>query len=307
MPNFTDILKCKYPKAEVMTNEPLSSHCTFRIGGNAEFFAKPGTEGELIALIESAKEAEIPFTVIGGGSNILFSDSGVSGLVITTSGLKSMEISGTRIKAGSGVSMPVLSSRAAKEALAGLSFASGIPGTLGGGIFMNAGAYDGEIADVLISTRYYDCLDGKIYELKKEEHDFSYRHSLYMEHGERIILSAELELSEGDSEKIKAECEELLKRRAEKQPLEYPSAGSAFKRYPGYFTAKLIDECGLKGYSVGGAQVSEKHAGFVINRGGATARDVLALTEHIKNVIKERHGIEIEREIRFIGEADIEV
>ena len=178
----------------------------------------------------------------------------------------------------------------------------GIPGTVGGGIYMNAGAYGGEIADILVSSRYYDTSSGEICELSSLEHDFAYRHSSYMEHPERIILSAKFALAQGCADDIKKECDELLRKRAEKQPLEFPSAGSTFKRYPGFFTAQLIDESGLKGYSVGGAQVSEKHAGFVINRGGATSSDVLELIEYIKAKIKKTHGIDIECEIRFIGE-----
>lgn len=283
-------------------DEPLSEHSTFKIGGKADAFAAPHDEKSFTALLMAVKENDMPYCVIGGGSNILFSDKGFRGIVITTQGLKNIEINGTVIRAGSGVNLPMLSLRARKEALDGMRFMCGIPGTVGGGVFMNAGAYGGEIADILVSSRYYDTEKAVLCELSALEHEFSYRHSSYMEHPERIILSADFALKEGNSDEIKAECDELLRKRAEKQPLEFPSAGSTFKRYPGFFTAQLIDECGLKGYAVGGAQVSEKHAGFVINRGGATASDVLTLIEHIKSVIKGKHGIDIECEIRFIGE-----
>lgn len=297
-----DFLKENLPPDAWRCGEPLSAHSTFKIGGKADFFAKPADESGLMALISEARRRGVPYCVIGDGSNILFSDKGVRGIVITTRGLKNIELSGKNIRAESGVQMPLLSLFAQKNSLDGMRFMCGIPGTVGGGVFMNAGAYGGEVSDILVGTRYFDTEAGKIFELGADEHDFSYRHSSYMEHPERIILSADFALREGKPEEIKAECDELLRRRAEKQPLEFPSAGSTFKRYPGFFTAQLIDECGLKGYSVGGAEVSEKHAGFVINRGGATSDDVLRLVEHVKSVIKNKHGIDIECEIRFIGE-----
>ena len=299
---MTDILNSILSPSSWQKDEPLSSHCTFKIGGNADYFARPEDENSFTALILALKAEKIPYCVIGGGSNILFSDKGFRGVVITTQGLKNIETDGEKMTAGSGAMLPLVSARAQKEALDGMRFMCGIPGTVGGGIFMNAGAYGGEIADILTSSRYFDTEKGEICSLSAAEHDFSYRHSSYMEHPERIILSAEFALKHGDADEIKAECDCLLKKRAEKQPLEFPSAGSTFKRYPGFFTAQLIDECGLKGFTVGGAQVSEKHAGFVINRGGATSSDVLSLVEHIKNVIREKHGIDIECEIRFIGE-----
>ena len=299
---MTDILRSILPSSAWQKDEPLSSHCTFKIGGNADYFARPEDEASFTELIIAVKKKGIPYCVIGGGSNILFSDKGFRGIVITTQGLKNIEIDGEKMTAGSGAMLPIVSLKAQKSSLDGMRFMCGIPGSIGGGVFMNAGAYGGEFADILVSSRYFDIEKGEICTLSASEHDFSYRHSSYMEHPERIILSADFALKYGDPEKIKAECDCLLKKRAEKQPLEYPSAGSTFKRYPGFFTAQLIDECGLKGYSIGGAQVSEKHAGFVINRGGASASDVLALIEHIKFVIREKHGIDIECEIRFIGE-----
>ncbi len=297
---MTDILKSILPSSAWQKDEPLSSHCTFKIGGNADYFARPEDEKSFTELMLAVKQNGVPYCVIGGGSNILFSDKGFRGIVITTRGLKNIDICGENMTVGSGAMLPLVSARAQNESLDGMRFMCGIPGTVGGGVFMNAGAHGGEIADILVSTRYFDTERGEICSLLAEEHDFSYRHSSYMEHPERIILSADFALKHGNADEIKAECDCLLKKRAEKQPLEFPSAGSTFKRYPGFFTAQLIDECGLKGFSVGGAQVSEKHAGFVINRGGATASDVLSLVGHIKGVIKEKHGIDIECEIRFI-------
>ncbi len=299
---MTDILKSILSPTEWQKDELLSSHSTFKIGGIADYFARPNDEESFIELILALKERGIPYCIIGCGSNILFSDKGFRGVVITTQGLKKIDIKGEKMTVGSGAMLPVVSARAQKASLDGMRFMCGIPGTVGGGIFMNAGAYDGEIAHILTSSRYFDTEKGEIFELSASGHDFSYRHSSYMENPERIILSANFALKYGNADEIKAECDCLLKKRAEKQPLEFPSAGSTFKRYPGFFTAQLIDECGLKGFTIGGAQVSEKHAGFIINRSGATASDVLSLIEHIKGVIREKHGIDIECEIRFIGE-----
>lgn len=302
MSDFLMRVRRLLPDSALLQNEPLSLHSSFRIGGEADCFAKPDSEEALVSVINAARECEVPYIVIGCASNILFSDKGFRGVVISTLGLKNIEINGNLVRAGAGVTMPLLSSRAQKNSLDGMRFMCGIPGTVGGGVFMNAGAYGGEIACILTSSRYYDTERGEIFSLSSGEHDFGYRHSSYMEHSERIILSADFSLTPGDPDEIKAGCEELLRRRAEKQPLEFPSAGSTFKRYPGFFTAQLIDECGLKGLTVGGAQVSEKHAGFVINRGGATAVDVLTLVEKIKETIKKERGIDIECEIRFVGE-----
>ncbi len=302
MSEFSILLNEILAPGEWHKDEPLSAHSTFRIGGKADFFASPSRKESLTALIRAAKENDIEYSVIGSGSNILFSDKGFRGLVITTHGMKNVEINDNVITADCGVLLPLLSVKAMKNSLDGMRFMCGIPGTVGGGIFMNAGAYGGEIADILISSHYYDTKRDEICVLELSAHNFAYRHSSYMEHPERIILSADFALRAGNYDDIKAECDELLKKRAEKQPLDFPSAGSTFKRYPGFFTAKLIDECGLKGFAIGGAQVSEKHAGFIINRGGATAHDVLTLIDHIKEVIRDKQGIDIECEIRFVGE-----
>ncbi len=302
MTDFSLIMRELLSADEWSQNEELSSHSSFKIGGKADLFAKPVSSEKLISLIRAAMAEHYPFVVVGGGSNILFSDKGFRGLVITTMGLDGIEITGEVVTVSGGVSMPRLAKKLQLAGLTGFEFASGIPGSVGGGVFMNAGAYDGEIANVLTGSVYYDCELDRICELPAEEHAFSYRHSSYMDHPERIILSAEFSFKNGNPDTIKAKCDDFLCRRREKQPLEYPSAGSTFKRYPGYYTAQMIDECGLKGFSIGGAQVSQKHAGFVINCGNASAADVLALIDHIKCVIKEQRGIDIECEIRFIGE-----
>ena len=288
--------------SSLLLNEPLSLHSSFRIGGEADYFAKPESEEAFTALLSAAGECGVPYCVIGCASNILFSDKGFRGVVISTLGLKNIDINGNLVRAGAGVTMPVLSSRAQKNSLDGMRFMCGIPGTVGGGVFMKAGAYGGEIACILTSSRYYDTEKGEIFSLSASEHDFGYRHSSYMEHNERVLLSADFSLTLGNPDEIKAECEELLRRRAEKQPLEFPSAGSTFKRPEGYFAGKLIQDAGLSGYKVGGAMVSTKHAGFVINAGGATAQDIYQLIQHIQKTVNDKFQVELEPEVRFLGE-----
>lgn len=302
MSNFAEIINEKIPTLKIAENELLSEHSSFHIGGKADFFAEPENEKELISLVKNAKEAKMNFCVIGNASNILFGDGGFRGVVISMQQMKNITVCGENITADCGVSLTALSNAAQKASLDGVRFLCGIPGTVGGGVYMNAGAYGGEVSCVLASSRFYDSETDVISDIQKSEHEFAYRHSSYMEHPERILLSATFALHTGNPDEIRAEMDNLLARRREKQPLEYPSAGSTFKRYPGFFTANLIDECGLKGYSVGGAQVSEKHAGFVINRGGATAKDVLEVVNHIKKTVFEKKSINIECEIRIIGE-----
>ena len=297
----SDVLK-NCPALPIRQAEPLSAHCTFRIGGKADFFAEPSDENELISVLRAAKNTKMPFIVVGNASNILFRDGGFRGVVINTQRMKKVTVAGETITAECGVSLTALSCSAQKASLTGFEFLCGIPGTVGGGVYMNAGAYGGEIAETLVSSRFYDAEKDEICELDAASHMFGYRRSSYMENANRVLLSAIFKLSLGNAAEIRAEMDELLFRRREKQPLEFPSAGSTFKRYPGFYTAKLIDECGLRGCTVGGAQVSEKHAGFVINRGGASASDVLELIDRIKREIKKTHGIDIECEIRVVGE-----
>ena len=281
------------------TDRILSQDSTFRIGGKAAVAAFPDNIEQLCDAIGFFRANGIYFTVIGKGSNVLFADEGFGGAVIFTSRLNRISADGNILNAECGVPITYLSSVAQKNSLGGLQFAYGIPGTVGGAVFMNAGAYGGEIKDVVASVGYFDPQTGKTGTMTADECGFGYRESVF-QHSDKIVLSASFSLQPGDAGLIKADMDDYMSRRREKQPLEFPSAGSTFRRYPGYFTAKLIDDAGLKGFSVGGAQVSEKHAGFVINRRNATAADVLALVAEIKKRIFEINGINIECEIRYI-------
>ncbi len=294
---------CKYLDSvgvAYLTDEPMSLHTTFKIGGAAKVYVTPSDEDALSRAYTAAKDSGLRVTVLGKGSNVLFDDEGYNGVVISTLRLDTISCGGDMIACFAGYSMTSLARYAAERSLAGLSFAYGIPGSVGGAVYMNAGAYNGEVANVLFGSCYLDTNDGKIKTLDAEGHAFAYRYSSFKDHPERIILSSAFKLTHGDPDEIKAEMNDFMERRRTKQPLEFPSAGSVFKRYPGRYTAQMIDEAGLKGFTVGGAQVSEKHAGFIINRGGATCRDVLELVSIIKNKIYELHGIEIECEIIHI-------
>ena len=282
----------------ISENTSCKQLTTFKVGGccTAVF---PSTVDAFISCIEILKKNDAKFIVIGNGSNILFDDDGYDGIVVVTTELKQLAVSENRISAECGVPLHALCTAASGASLAGLQFAYGIPGTVGGAVFMNAGAYDGEIKDCIVDVTCFDPETSKLIRLTKEECDFSYRHSAFEDNG-LIIVGADFELSYGDKNEIKREMSEIIGKRRDKQPLNYPSAGSAFKRYPGRYTAKMIDEAGLKGYSVGGAQISEKHAGFIINRKDATCRDIKELVDTVKSVIKDKEGIDIECEIRFI-------
>ena len=284
----------------VLTDEPMSGHCTFRIGGNADFFVSPRDEEGVAAVVSYAKSENIPYFVTGNGSNLLVSDDGYRGIIVNIGkNISSVKVEGNRVFAQAGATLAKIAGEALGANLAGFEFASGIPGTLGGAVYMNAGAYGGEMRDVVVSTRYID-KNGNISEIKGENHLFGYRKSFFALEG-GIILSAVIELKEGNKEDIQALMADLNNRRRTKQPLEYPSAGSTFKRPEGYFAGKLIEDALLKGYSVGGACVSEKHSGFVINKGNATCKDVLSLVEHIKSVVYEKFGVELETEIKYLG------
>jgi len=286
---------------QTMEDLPLSRYNTFHIGGNAALAAFPKTPQQLCAVLNACREEAIPCAVIGNGSNLLCDDDGFAGCVLLTTAMKAVSVSGTTVTAQAGASLAAVCTLARDHGLAGLTFAYGIPGSVGGAVYMNAGAYDGEVGDRITSVTYYDIPTGEIRTRPASECGFGYRISRFQ--GEAaVILSAEFALEAGDGAVIRAEMEDILFRRRDKQPLEYPSAGSAFKRYPGYFTAKLIDEAGFKGYSVGGAQVSEKHAGFIINRGGATASDVRTLIDEIRERIHKEHNIWIEAEIRGLAD-----
>ncbi len=281
-------------------NEPLSKHCSFRIGGSAALFVTPKNAEELKNVLELVNENECRKFILGKGTNLVFSDNGFDGVVISTLGLNEKSADGEVLEAGAGVSYTELAVIAQNHGLAGLEFAYGIPGSVGGAVYMNAGAYEHQTSEVLVSSTMLDCATGIIREIPLEEHNFGYRESIYKENPGYTVLSARFRLAEGDKEQIRAKMDELMARRRDKQPLEYPSAGSAFKRYPGYYTGALIEQAGLKGYTVGGAQVSEKHAGFIINVGGATAEDVKKLSDHIKSEIFRINGIMIENEIIFV-------
>ncbi len=290
-------LSSRCPGLELLWGEAMSRHTTFRIGGPARCFALPAGEEELLACLEEAGKLGLPLVVVGNGSNLLVDDQGVEALVVSTLRLSGVEQAAPGIlEVQAGVTLARLSTWAAGLGLTGLEFAHGIPGTLGGAVLMNAGAYGGEMAQVVTAVRTAGP-DGQVHTWSGEELAFSYRHSRFSG-GEEIILSARLELRPGNAEEIREEMARLDGQRREKQPLEYPSAGSMFKRPAGYFAAALIDQCGLKGFSVGDAQVSEKHAGFVINRGQATCAQVMELVEQVRRRVREQTGVELEMEVR---------
>ena len=280
-------------------NEPLAAHCTFKIGGPAEVFVLPETEQQLCAAVALCKEQAVRYYLLGNGSNILFADAGYRGAVIDTTAMKTeLTIDGTQVTAGAGLRLSALCTAALENSLAGLEFAYGIPGTVGGAVYMNAGAYGGEVKDVLTAVRYLTA-EGETVEAPAAELDLSYRHSVFEENG-GCILSASFRLEQGDPAAIKARMNELMAKRVEKQPLDKPSAGSTFKRPAGAFAAALIDQCGLRGYRHGGAAVSDKHCGFVVNLGGATCADVLALCDEVRAIVKEKTGYDLEKEIRVV-------
>lgn len=284
----------------ILENEPMSKHTTFRIGGNADMFVSPKVS-QVSDVVKLAKEYEVPVTIIGNGSNLLVGDKGIRGLVLSF-GKEAEEIhlDGRCMTVSAGTILAKAAAEAAKNSLTGLEFAAGIPGTLGGAIVMNAGAYGGEMKDVVISAKVLTS-EGEVKELSNTELELSYRHSCIPEKG-YIVLEATLELTEGDEDVIRATMADFKNRRVEKQPLEYPSAGSTFKRPEGHFAGKLIQDAELRGYQVGDAQVSEKHCGFVINTGKATAKDVLQLIEDVKRIVFDKFQVELEPEVKMIGE-----
>lgn len=291
---------------EIKINEPLSKHSSFRIGGGAKYALFPRDREELIFAINTCINRGEKYLIVGNASNLLFDDKGFDGVAIFTAKMTATEYihknDGVYIKAECGKSLTELASEAGKKhSLQGLEFAYGIPGTVGGAVYMNAGAYGGQMSDVVLETEAYDVKAQKIVTLKGDEHKFSYRHSLFAEEKELVVLSTTMKLSQGDAEEIFAKMTKNMTSRKEKQPLELPNAGSTFKR-PGenIFVGKLIEEAGLKGYSIGGAQISEKHAGFTVNKGGATSDDVRAVIEHTKAVILEKYGVMLESEIIYI-------
>ena len=339
-----DVLIEKIPENQVFIDEPMSEHTSFKIGGNADLFVKIKNIDELIYAINIAKTNKIEVTVIGNGSNILVKDNGIRGMVLKIEidnisiqrynltqkkfhqddNAPEVDLTGFNkiiVTAGAGVKNGALAQMLAKENIAGFEFAAGIPGTIGGAVKMNAGAYGGEMRDIVLFTKCLVLEDFDVITLKSnievsqtkeitfpnvivldnKEQDFSYSHSIFMKK-KYVILETKLLLHEGKCSEIKSKMEEYLNSRNEKQPLKMHSAGSTFKRGDGFITAKIIDECGLKGYTIGGAQVSEKHAGFIVNTGNATAQDVLDLIEYVKKIVHKKTGKKIDLEIEVIGE-----
>lgn len=300
MTDYTLFLnEAKEKGIEIKRDVPLCDYTTFKIGGPADLGVFPRSTDELVSALESAAGCGVPYCIIGNGSNLLVSDEGYRGLAVFTEGVNRIGFEDNEIYAEMGVGITSLSRTAAARGLSGLEFACGIPGTVGGAVYMNAGAYGSEMKNVTLYSDWWSPTEG-YGRYVGEEQCFGYRESVYSD-SDKVILGCRLQLSQGDGEKIGECCRELLSRRREKQPLEYPNAGSTFKRYPGRFTGQMIEEAGLKGYRIGGAEVSVKHAGFIVNRGGATAGDVIALMEHIKQVIYDREGIMIEAEIRYLA------
>ncbi len=291
-------------KEKIKQNEPMKEHTSLKIGGPADFFIKVNCIEELKNILQFSKNNKIPLTIIGNGSNLLVKDKGIRGIVLKVE-LKNIQIKNVdqrnvEITVGNGIQMGFLAQKLLKEEITGFEELSGIPGTIGGTVIMNAGAHGKEMKDIVAEVITID-YDGNIHVFTNEQSQFAYRHSKFIEE-KYIILQVKILLEKGKKEDIKSKMDEYAKYRKEKQPIEYPSAGSTFKRGTDFITAKLIDEAGLKGYSIGGAKISEKHAGFVINTDNATAQDVLDLVKYVKDTIYKKFGKEIELEIKILGE-----
>ena len=295
---YTKLLENNIKKENIFLDEDMSKHTSFKTGGKADFYIKVYSIEEIKSILKISKENNIPLFVLGNGTNLLVKDQGYRGIIIQIK-MEEINIDETEAIVDSGVKNTVLSKKLANNSLTGFEFASGIPGTIGGAIKMNAGAYGSEMKDIVKEVTYLD-YDGNIHTISNSECEFSYRHSKFFNE-KAIILQAKLNLEHGNKEDIENKVNELLKQRKEKQPLEYPNAGSTFKRGDGFITAKLIDECGLKGYSIGGAEVSEKHAGFIVNKNNATSTDILDLIRHVQKIVKEKTGENIKLEIEVIG------
>lgn len=286
------------PDLELLEMVPMSKHTTFRVGGPVPLMALPRTTHQATTAVKIAAEEGVTPFFLGNGSNLLVPDDGIDIFVIkAVNGLSDVSVEGETIVAESGVLLSRLAVIARDNGLTGLEFAHGIPGSLGGAVTMNAGAYDGEMSQIVTLVTF---LNASGVEETTDQFDFSYRHSAFSD-GRRMILRVQMKLQKGDPVAIRARMEDLMERRKSKQPLEWPSAGSTFKRPQGYFAAALIDQCGLKGFTVGGAQVSEKHAGFVINKGGATCCDILDLMDQVRNQVFERFGVSLEPEVKLLG------
>ncbi len=299
--NFIDNLNEISNSENILLNEPMKKHTSFKIGGNADIFIEPSSVEEMIQVIKLCHKHKVPYHVMGNGSNLLISDKGIRGVVLKTFNyLNNVEVYQNIIESQSGALLSKIANVALKNGLRGLEFASGIPGTLGGAIVMNAGAYGGETKDVIIETRYVN-EDGEICIVVGDQHQFGYRTSIF-QGTKKFIISSKFHLEYGDQNEIKAKMQQLNQRRRDKQPLEFPSAGSIFRRPEGYYAGKLIEDSGLKGYKIGGAEVSTKHCGFIVNTGDATAQNVLDLIEHIQRTVKQKFDVELKTEVKMIGE-----
>lgn len=288
-------------ETRIYKDEPMKKHTTFRVGGNADYFVLPKTIDEVKALVLLCKEENMPYYILGNGSNLLVGDKGYRGVIIQIyKEMNDIEINDNIIKAQAGALLSRIGNKALEAGLTGFEFASGIPGTIGGAVVMNAGAYGGEMKDILLDVTVLTP-EGTVMTLKNEELELGYRTSIIAKKG-YIVLEANIALKQGEKEVIKARMDELRVQRTTKQPLEYPSAGSTFKRPEGYFAGKLIQDSGLRGFQVGGAQVSEKHCGFVINKDNATAADVLELMRQVSEIVQEKFGVILEPEVKKLGE-----
>ena len=297
MNTILDQIRKTFPGVTVKEEEPMKAHCSFRTGGPAAAFLVPEDEETMLRLLAVLSENKAPFYILGNGTNVVFCDESLPYFIISTENLQGISMTEEGyISAQAGAALSRVATFAYENSLTGMEFASGIPGSAGGGVLMNAGAYGGELKDIILSVRCCQRDGSSVRELSGEGCDFRYRHSIFQS-GEYVVLSAVFRLKKGEKNSIAAKMKELNARRREKQPLDLPSAGSAFKRPEGYYAAALIEQCGLKGTSVGGAQVSEKHAGFIVNTGKATSADLKALLTLVSNTVKEKTGIELQREI----------
>lgn len=296
-----EFLKVYVPEEDILLNEPMSRHTTFRVGGEARYLVRISSSEQIRKIIPYLKEVEMPYFVLGNGSNLLVGDKGYEGVILQIgSKMSHIQAEGSLIKAGAGALLTQVAKCAMENGLTGLEFASGIPGTIGGGVVMNAGAYEGEMAQVVEQVSVISD-QGEILVLDKDTMEFGYRTSAIKKRP-FIVLEVALRLEQGNKGEIAAKMEELTRRRREKQPLEYASAGSTFKRPEGYFAGKLIMDAGLRGYSIGDARVSEKHCGFVINTGNATAADVAEVIREVQERVKEKFGVTLETEVIFLGD-----
>lgn len=300
--NYKELFKDIYLENQIELNSNMSEHIYFKVGGPVDVLVVPNDFEQIVKTIEVCKENKIPYYVIGNGSNLLVKDGGMKGVVIKLTELNNISSEGEDITADCGVLLKDVSKLAVQNELTGFEFACGIPGSVGGAVFMNAGAYNGEISEVIKCAKVLT-RDGEIKDLNKEELELGYRSSKVMKEG-GIILRATFTLKKGEKETIQNRVDDLTEKRESKQPLEYPSAGSTFKRPEGYFAGKLIQDAGLKGYSIGGACVSNKHSGFVINKGGASAKDILDVIHHVQDEVMKQFGVKLDTEVRIIGEEE---